>query len=173
MASVDFTYKIIILRLLDKAKSSVTNFKLAGFFVEYNYTDYFTAEQAIADVVDSKMVDVTRTHATTSYTINDTGRESLSLFFDKIDDAVEADIDSYLKDNMIEIQTEQEVISSYEPVSPKGFMVNCRIVNTRLSHVTYEVNCFASTKEQAEAICNNWKARYEEIYFSFLDELTK
>ncbi|MCR4612001.1 MAG: DUF4364 family protein [Lachnospiraceae bacterium] len=170
---IDFTYKIIVLRLLDKASSPVSSFKLAEFFVEYNYTDYFTAQQAIGDVVDSNMVNVIKSHGNTSYTLNDEGRQSLELFADKINEDIEQDIISYYKDNEISIRKEQSVSSSYHPISPKGYMVNCKIMNTGLSGVDYEVNCVVMSKEQAEAICNNWKVRYEELYFHFLDELTR
>ena len=173
MADVDFTYKIIVLRLLDKANSPVSNFKLAEFFVECGYTDYFTALEAIGDVADSKMVDVIKTHGSTSYKLNDTGRESLSLFSDKINDDIEADIDSFYKDNEISIKEEQEVSADYYPISPKGYRVNCQIKDSSLKTVIHEVNTVVMNEQQARAICNNWKAKYEELYFHFLDELTK
>lgn len=171
MTDIDLTYKIIILRLLYKATSPISNFKLAGFFIEYGYTDYFNAQQAIFDVVDSKMVDVISAHGITSYVINDEGKKALVSFIDKINEDIEADIDSYYKDNEISIRREQSISSSYEPISPRGFKVTCKIMNTGLSAVDYEVSCVVMTRQQAEAICNNWKAKYEKIYFNFLDEL--
>ncbi len=173
MADVDFTYKIIVLRLLDKASLPISNSKLADFFVENGYTDYFSAQTAISDIVESDMVDVIKTHGTTSYTLNEEGRNSLSLFMDKITEDIDSDIDSYYKDNEISIKQEQSVSSSYYAISPKGFRVTCQIKDSKLSSILYEVNTVVMSEAQAEAICNNWKARYEDLYFQFLDVLTK
>ena len=71
MADINLTYKIIILRLLDKAQIPLSNITLVDFFLEYEYTDYFNGQMAISDVVDSKMVDVIESHGSTSYVIND------------------------------------------------------------------------------------------------------
>ena len=79
MADINLTYKIIILGLLDKAKMPLSNTTIVDFFLEYEYTDYFSAQMALSDVVDSKMVDTIETHGNTSYTINEEGSKTLEL----------------------------------------------------------------------------------------------
>ena len=172
MADIDLTYKIIVLGLLDKTDVPISNTMIVEFFLEYEYTDYFNAQTAISDVVESKLVDVKETHGSTCYVINDEGRKTLELFNDKINADIESDIKLYYNKNKIDIRKEQEVIASYTPVSKGGYMVDCKIMDNKLSRTIYEVNCIVPTKEQAEAICNNWKAKSEEMYFDFLDALT-
>ena len=106
MADINLTYKIIILGLLDKAKMPLSNTTIVDFFLEYEYTDYFSAQMALSDVVDSKMVDIIETHGNTSYTINEEGSKTLELFSDKINDDIEKDIVSYYKDNKLKMREE-------------------------------------------------------------------
>lgn len=173
MADINLTYKIIILGLLDKAKMPLSNTTIVDFFLEYEYTDYFSAQMALSDIVDSKMVDTIETHGNTSYTINEEGSKTLELFSDKINDDIEKDIVSYYKDNKLKMREEQEIIADYTELSTGGYMVNCKIRDVKRNRSSYEVNCIVSSKEQAEAICNNWHAKYEDIYFAFLEELTR
>ena len=173
MAEINLTYKIIVLALLDKSKAPLSNTTIVDFFLEYEYTDYFNAQMAISDIVDSKMVEVLQTHGNTSYRINEEGSKTLELFSDRISEDIKKDIVSYYRDNKIKIQEEQEIIADYTKLSSGGFMVDCKIRDVKRGRNTYEVNCVVPTREQAEAICNNWHARYEDIYFSFLEELTR
>ena len=173
MADINLTYKIIVLGLIDKAKMPLSNTTIVDFFLEYEYTDYFNAQMAISDVVDSKMVDIIETHGNTSYSINEEGSKALELFSDKISKDIEKDIMSYYKDNKLKMREEQEIIANYSEISSGGYMVNCRIRDVKHNRNSYEVNCVVPSKEQAEAICNNWHARYEDIYFAFLEELTR
>ena len=34
-----------------------------------------------------------------------------------------------------------------------------------------DLSLHASTSEQAETICNNWKVRHEDVYMSLMDTL--
>ncbi len=172
MADINLTYKIIVLSLLDKTDVPVSNTMIVEFFLDFEYTDYFNAQMAVSDVVDSKLVDVKETHGSTCYVINDEGRKILELFGDRITSDIEADIKAYYNKNKVVISKEQEIIAGYTPLSKGGYMVDCKIMDNKLSRTIYEVNCVVPTKEQAEAICNNWKAKYEELYFQFLDKLT-
>ncbi len=172
MADINLTYKIIVLELLNKADSKLSNRVIVDFFLEYEYTDYFSAEMAISDLAETKMVDVIETHGSTNYSINDEGKKTLELFQDRINSEIVEDIKSYFNKNKLEIREEQEVTSDYSVLSSGGYMVNCKIRDIDKARTIYEVNCVVPTKEQAEAICNNWQAKYEEIYFQFLEGLT-
>ncbi len=172
MADIDLVYKLIVLRILDRVDFAVSNVQITTFFTEYGYTDYFKAQLALNDVADSSLANVTKSHGNTSYTLSSEGKKTLELFIDRITEDIDSDITSYLNDNELRMKEEQSVVADYFPVEPKGYTVNCKIVNNSTNRTTYEVNCFVPTKEQAEAICNNWKAKYEKMYLEFLDELT-
>ena len=172
MADINLTYKIIILEILNKADTKLSNRVIVDFFLEFEYTDYFSAEMAINELVDSGMIDVVETHGSTNYSINEEGKKTLDLFQDRINSEINEDIKSYFNKNKLEIREEQEVTSDYSVLSSGGYMVNCKIRDIDKARTLYEVNCVVPTKEQAEAICNNWQAKYEEIYFQFLEGLT-
>mgnify|MGYP002764924803 FL=1 len=51
-------YKLIILYMLNKVNFPLTNSQLSEFFLEKNYTTYFTFQQVITELVDSHLISV-------------------------------------------------------------------------------------------------------------------
>ena len=84
MAEALTQYKLIILYMLDKADSPLTNTQISNFILEKEYTTYFTLQQALNELVTSTLVRTEATHNNTFYHITPSGTETLSFFPDKI-----------------------------------------------------------------------------------------
>lgn len=169
MADMNLVYKMIVLRMLKMIDAPLSNIQITNFFLDYQYTDYFNAQIAINELVDSKLLNVNEYHGNTQYIINDEGMKTLELFSDKVNLEVEKDLKEFLKKNKIDIKEENSVQSFYSEISSGGYRVTCQLKSN--DKVIYEVNSVVHSKEQAEAICNNWNVKYEELYFEFLDKL--
>ncbi len=48
MADPNTIYKMTVLTMLDKVDFPLSNTQIANFFLEYDYTDYFTIQQIIS-----------------------------------------------------------------------------------------------------------------------------
>ena len=171
MAEPFSIYKLTILNMLDKVDFPLSNTQLTDFFLEHEYTDYFRVQQVISDLLDAELIRTESTHNNTHYYITAAGKETLNLLKDKISDAIELDIINYFAENKLELRNDNSIIADYYRTPNRDFAVRCqyRQKDTNLIDLTLTVK----TKEQAEAICNNWKKQNEEVYMYLMDILMK
>ena len=171
MAEPFTIYKLTILNMLDKVDFPLSNTQLTNFFLEQEYTDYFRVQQVISDLLDAELIRTESTHNNTHYYITAAGKETLNLLKDKISDAIELDINNYFAQNKLELRNDNSIIADYYRTPNRDFAVRCqyRQKDTNLIDLTLSVQ----TKEQAEAICNNWKKQNEDVYMYLMDILIK
>ena len=171
MAEPFTIYKLTILNMLDKVDFPLSNTQLTDFFLEHEYTDYFRVQQVISDLLDAELIRTESTHNNTHYYITAAGKETLNLLKDKISDAIQLDIINYFAENKLELRNDNSIIADYYRTPNRDFAVRCqyRQKDTNLIDLTLTVK----TKEQAEAICNNWKKQNEEVYMYLMDILMK
>lgn len=157
--------------MLDKVDFPLSNTQLTNFFLEQEYTDYFRVQQVISDLLDAELIRTESTHNNTHYYITAAGKETLNLLKDKISDAIEMDINNYFAQNKLELRNDNSIIADYYRTPNRDFAVRCqyRQKDTNLIDLTLSVQ----TKEQAEAICNNWKKQNEDVYMYLMDILMK
>lgn len=171
MAEPFTIYKLTILNMLDKVDFPLSNTQLTDFFLEHEYTDYFRVQQVISDLLEAELIRTESTHNNTHYYITAAGKETLALLKDKISDAIELDIINYFAKNKLELRNANSIIADYYRTPNRDFAVRCqyRQKDTNLIDLTLSVQ----TKEQAEAICNNWKKQNEDVYMYLMDILMK
>ena len=146
MAEPFTIYKLTILYMLSKAGFPLTNTQISNFFLSEEYTDYFRVQEVLGDLVDTNLIVAESTHSNTQYTLTAAGKETLGFFKDKINDGIEADIMKFFEENKLEFRQENSII---------------------------DLTLSVTTKEQAEAICNNWKNQNEDVYAYLMDMLLK
>ena len=74
-------YKLIILYTLDRIRSPLTLGLIADYITDRGYTNYFNVQNAFAALLDAELISCSQTYNTSYYTITDTGRETLELFY--------------------------------------------------------------------------------------------
>ena len=89
-------YKLIILYMLNKVNFPLTNSQISEFFLEKNYTSYFTLQQVITELVDSHLISIETVRNSSYYHITSEGSETLGFFGNKIPGAIVDDMDIYL-----------------------------------------------------------------------------
>lgn len=169
MAEPFTIYKLTILNMLDKVDFPLTNTQISNFFLEQEYTDYFKVQQVISDLVETELIRAESTHSNTQYTITAAGKETLGFFKDKISDAIENDTISYLSKNKLELRNDNSILADYFKTPNQDYAVRCqyRERGTNLIDLTLTVK----RKEQAQAICDNWKKQNEDVYAYLMDIL--
>ena len=171
MAEPFTIYKLTILYMLDKVDFPLSNTQLTDFFLNQEYTDYFRVQQVISDLLDAELMRTESTHNNTHYYITAAGKETLNLLKEKIPGAIERDIMKYFEANRLELRNDNSIFADYYRTPNHDFAVRCqyRQRDTNLIDLTLTVQ----TKEQAEAICNNWKKQNEDVYYYLMDILMK
>ena len=171
MAEPFTIYKLTILYMLDKAGFPLSNTQLSNFFLEHDYTDYFRVQEVIGNLVDSNLILAESTHSNTQYTLTSAGKETLNFFSDKITEGITQDVINFFETNKMELRQETSVIADYYKTTNQNYAVRCQVRsdNNNLIDLTVSVK----TKEQAEAICANWRKQHEEVYMYLMDTLMK
>lgn len=171
MAEPFTIYKLTILNMLDKVDFPLSNTQLTNFFLEQEYTDYFRVQQVISDLSDAELVRAEPTHNNTNYYITAAGKETLNLLRDKIPAAIELDIINYFSQNKLKLRNDNSIIADYYRTPNRDFAVRCQYRQKDINLI--DLTLSVQTREQAEAICNNWKKQNEDVYTYLMDILMK
>ena len=118
MSEVNLIYKITALCLLSKADFALSNKQITEFFISGNYTDYFTIQQILNDLVESSMIAAETTANETTYKITAEGLDTLSLFQERITESIEEEIKGFYKKNGLEAQSVHQYNSYILDVRP-------------------------------------------------------
>ena len=162
-------YKLIVLYFLNRADGEVTAAAVTDFVLGKNYTDYFSIQQTISDLIASQLVATNETTNATLLSITADGRETLSYYEDKISEGIRKDISEYLSDNSIDIRFDTSVITEcYKTIQGK-YAARCQIKEGSYPVLDLTVTCNA--KKQADIIAAQWKSKYNDVYALLMDEL--
>ena len=83
MAEPNTIYKMTILAMLDQVDFPLSNTQISNFFLEQDYTDYFTVQQILSGLLDSELIRAESSHSNTQYYITSAGQDTLKFFGDK------------------------------------------------------------------------------------------
>lgn len=162
-------YKLIILYMLKKVNFPLTNGQISDFILGQGYTTYFTLQQAINELKDSKLIRVEMVRNTSQYHITDTGSETLKYFENKISTPIQQDIDHYLDKNQFQLRNEVSVVADYYKTTEGEYAVECK-VKEKYSDLI-QLTLTVPLKEQAISICDHWESKCQDIYSYVIKEL--
>lgn len=162
-------YKLIILYMLNKVKFPLTNAQLSRFFLDNDYTDYFTLQKVLSELTESHLISMETIRNTSYYHITSDGGETLGFFVNRIPGAIMDDMDSFLMQNKYELRNEVGTIADYYKSTNQDYIVHCQVKEGRSTLI--ELNVSVPTKEVASAMCNNWKDSSQEIYAFIMKSL--
>lgn len=171
MADPNTIYKMTILNMLDKLDFPLSNTQISNFFLDLDYTDYFTVQQTLNELVDSDLIRYETTHSNTQYRITPAGKKTLKFFGDKLTPAIEKDMLHYFEKNKLEFKRENSVLADFYKSTAPGYDVRCRLKENDVSAIDLTIH--VQTKEQAQAVCSNWYKNHMEIYGYLMDTLIR
>lgn len=155
-------YKLMNLYMLKQVNFPLTNAQLSSFFLDREYTTYFTLQQALNELLEAGLVRKETLHNSSRYEITREGGDTLEFFGKKISPAIIEDIDQYFKENKFRLRDEVGVVSDYYKSTSQDYIVHCEVREGKT--VLIELNLSVPDKEQAEAMCSQWREKSQEIY---------
>ena len=155
-------YKLMNLYMLKQVNFPLTNAQLTDFFLEHEYTTYFTLQQALNELLGSGLIRMHSNHSTTRYEITREGEETLEFFGKNISPAIIDDMDQYLRENRFRIRNEAGVIADFYKSTNQDYIVHCEIREGKT--VLLDVSLSVPDREQAEAMCSQWEKKNQDIY---------
>lgn len=162
-------YKLMILYMLNKLDSQLTNSQLSGFFISNEYTDYFTIQRTISDLVESGFVEKVTIRNTSYYSITPEGYESLTFFKNQIPKGALEDINLYLENNKYALKNEVGTQADYYKHTNGDYIAHCQVMEGK--SLLYEINIAVPSEDEAARICNNWRGYSEELYAQIMNAL--
>ena len=155
-------YKLMNLYMLHQVNFPLTNAQLSNFFLDREYTTYFTLQQALNELLDAGLVKKETMRNSSRYEITKEGEETLEFFGKNISPAIVSDMDEYLKQNRFRMRNEVGLISDFYKSTNQDYIVHCEVREGKAVLVNLDIS--VPDKEQAEIMCNHRKDRSQEIY---------
>lgn len=154
-------YKLMNLYMLKQVNFPLTNAQLSGFFLDREYTTYFTLQQALNELLEAGLIKMQTLHNSTRYEITREGEETLEFFGKKISPAIVEDMDEYLKENRFRMRNEVGLVSDFYKSTNQDYIVHCEVREGK--NVLVGIDVSVPDKEQAELMCSHWRDRSQEI----------
>lgn len=164
-------YKLMVLTMLKKVNFPLSNSQMSDFFLEKDYTNYFTFQQVISELVDTKLISVKTERNTSRYQITKEGEEALYFFGNNLSEALVNDIDDFLKDKKYALRNKNGITADFYKNSYQEYIVQCRVKEGETMLI--ELNLSVPSQEQAELICDQWEQKSEDIYAYVVQQLMK
>ncbi|WP_099470021.1 DUF4364 family protein [Konateibacter massiliensis] len=164
-------YKLIVLYMLDKVNFPLTEAQITDFILGKEYTTYFSLRQAISELIDADLIKVETFRNSSHYHITEEGISTLDYFGNKISSSIVADIDEYLTVNQFSLIDEVSTTADFYKTTNNDYAVECRVKERNVDLISLTLT--VPTKEQANAICSNWKAESQEVYSYLMDKLMR
>ena len=155
-------YKLMILYMLAHVNFPLTNSQLTDFFLDHEYTTYFTLQQALNELREAGLLKMESIHNSSRYEITREGEDTLSFFGSNISPAIVSDIDGYLKENKFRLREEVGTTADFYKGTNQDYIVHCEVRENKAVLIGLDLS--VPDKEQAEAVCGAWRRKSQEIY---------
>ena len=155
--------KLIILYLIDKMDLPLSRSQITDYIIQQEFMDYYTLQQALADMVEGNYLDATADNNTTRYTLTDDGIQALEYFEKHLPPSIRNKINQYIKENRKDIKRAFENTATFFPNADNDeFLVKCGVYEE--GRVLMELSISVDTRDQARLIQNNWKTGAKTLY---------
>ncbi|MDO4962308.1 MAG: DUF4364 family protein [Eubacteriales bacterium] len=162
-------YKLMSLYMLERVNFPLTNSQLSQFFLDKEYTTYFTLQSVLTDLVESNLITSHQVSNATHYEITDDGKEALDFFSGDISDAAIADMNEYLEANKFSMRSEAGVTAEYYKSESGNYTVHCTAREGKSTILSIDISIPDETA--AENMCTNWKNCSQKVYSDILHTL--
>lgn len=161
--------KLIILYMLKKVELPLTNTQLSQFVIDKGYTNYFSFQEYLYQLVETDLICTITTSKSTSYTITSEGKITLEYFQSRISVPIQVEIDTHLKENKYNIKVKLEIFSEYVPEKDGDYLVHLVAKENKKTLIDIQISIF--DKDYAIQICDQWKDQSHVLYKTLLNTL--
>ena len=162
-------YKLILLYLLKRAGLPLSKTRVRDFILEKGYTNYIILNQAIGELLDAGMITEQLINERSHFSLTEEGAQTLAFFQGNIIDNTKEEINTYLRENKLELISELSVTANYDRSSTGEFEAHLLAKEKGIPLV--EITLSVPAEETAASICRNWREKNEEIYQMLVERL--
>lgn len=162
-------YKLIVLYILEHAKSPLSNSQISDLILEKEYTNYFQLQETFSDLISSNLITASTIRNSTYYEITEQGSQTLNYFFQEIPSSIRSDIDAYLHDVLKAAEDSILVTGDVHQTLSERYLVRCQILENGVEK--FALTLELPTEAAADSALMNWKQKYAVVYENILEEL--
>ena len=162
-------YKMIVLYMLKRCEVPLSKSQIYDFILEKEYTTFLTLQEVFAELVSSELIVEKTVVNRTFLEITAEGEETLKFFGDRINPAIKQQADEFLKANSLKFRNESSIVGDYSKTGEKEYTTHLVAIENGKSIIDIAIP--VPTEEIAQAICDKWQKKNEEIYRYLIDEL--
>lgn len=163
-------YKLIVLYILNRVTFPITNAQVSDFILQKEYTDYLTLQQVISELTEARLISSETIRNRTHLSITPEGRETLRFFQNRIHHGIKEDINTYFRENNFRLRNEVSVLGDYNYV-PAAREYETRLTVKEGDVSLADIRLLVPTEAMAQAICENWKEKNQDIYQYLVEQL--
>ena len=163
--------RALILYILNKVSKPISNDALLKLVLSIESMNYFYFQQFLLDLLENKYIVNYMKDEESVYELTPEGKRVLELTSDLIPGIIKFRVDNDFKETLGHIENELSISADFTPESENSYTVKCKIVENSI--ILFELKTFAGSRQQAQAICDNWNSNAEAIYPKILKLLTK
>ncbi|WP_342756474.1 DUF4364 family protein [Kineothrix sedimenti] len=162
-------YKLIILYMLDRVNFPLTSAQVGDFILEKEYTNFLTLQQAISELTEAGLISAQSIRNRTHLLITAEGLNTLSFFENRISDTIKKEINTFFKDNEMELRNEVSILADYYKSTTGDY--DAHLVAKEKKVKLVDITLSVPTEESAAAICDNWQRKNQQIYQYLIQQL--
>ena len=163
--------KILILYLLSVIDKPINNDGLYRLVLSVQDMNYFYFQQFLLDLENNKYIVNYKNEEEEVYELTESGKSTLDLTIDILPGIIKRRVDESFKGELKEIQNENAIRAEFIPLSETEYIVKCKIIENNI--VIFEIQSFATSREQAIRIVKNWERNSMVIYPNVLKMLNE
>ncbi|MCR5520841.1 MAG: DUF4364 family protein [Lachnospiraceae bacterium] len=161
--------KLTILYILNRVDAPISNSQITNYMLENDFTDYFTIQQLMGELIDDGFVWSRTVRNRTFYSLSDTGKESFKALESELSQNIREDADGYIKKNAMKIREESDVGSTYVETSLGAYDVTLFI--DEAGERIFQISMIVPDREKAKRMCSAWQRKSEELYPLVMEKL--
>lgn len=162
-------YKLIVLYMLGRVAFPLTKAQVGDFIQEKEYTNFFTLQQVISELIDTHLITAQSIRNRTHLAITDEGRETLRFFENRINDAIKEDIDNYFSEKEFDLRNEVSVQGDYYKSTSGEYEAHLMAKDRGITLI--DLTLSVPVEEVASSICDNWQKKNQVIYQYLVEQL--
>lgn len=148
--------------MLGRVKFPLTTAQISNFILEKEYTNFLTLQQVFSELTDTGLVESKTINNRTQLSLSAEGKETLTYFGNRISDAIKEDINQYFRENEYSLREEVSVLGDYYKSTSGEYEAHLIAKEQDINLI--ELTLSVPTKEIAEAVCDNWQKKNQEVY---------
>lgn len=162
-------YKLIVLYMLGRVAFPLTKAQVGDFIQEKEYTNFFTLQQVISELIDTHLITAQSIRNRTHLAITEEGRETLHFFENRISDAIKKDIDDYFSEKEFDLRNEVSVQGNYYKSTSGEYEAHLLAKDRGITLI--DLTLSVPVEEVAASICDNWQKKNQVIYQYLVEQL--